>query len=242
MSTFPNKHFLLKLFLVLLVVGIGLSYMYSEGIIPGKKRQTITVTASASSQETNEIAVFNATVMVNNADKATAIAEMNERMNSVMEEIKKFGIDEKDIKTQNFNIYQQQNYNPQTGENTLGDWVASTTVDVTLRDVTQASVLSETLAGLEISNVFGPMFQNDVDDNSDTALLAKATENAREKAAAIAKASGARLGRLVSFAEGGAMDPNYPIMYDRAMGGGGGMMEPGSTTNVKTVTVTYEIL
>jgi uncharacterized protein YggE len=75
----------------------------------------------------------------------------------------------------------------------------------------------------------------------------KALVNAHEKASALARISGVRLGKIVSFTESDASTPiPYPIFYGREGLGGADTVAPkiekGSLDVIIVATVTYELL
>ena len=59
---------------------------------------------------------------------ADAVAENTTQTQTVIDAIKNFGIDPKDIRTTNFSIYPQDKYDPQTGAATLVNGTATVTV------------------------------------------------------------------------------------------------------------------
>lgn len=73
-----------------------------------KPARTVTVVGEARSQKKSEIASFSAGVNAINDDKEKAIAEVNGKVEAIIASVKEFGIKPEDIKTQNLNIYQNQ--------------------------------------------------------------------------------------------------------------------------------------
>jgi uncharacterized protein YggE len=69
------------------------------------------------------------------------------------------------------------------------------------------------------------------------------SKDAREKATLIAKASGRKLGKVVTVNDGGTVSNIYPMYRSikAADGmGGGAVSEPGSATVSKSMTVVFE--
>lgn len=202
----------------------------------------VTVTGEASNQEANQVATFNAGVNAVNDNKDAAIKEVNEKISAVIASVKEFGIPEADIKTQNMNIYQNQEmyYEGGTQKQRLGQWNVSNTVEIKLKQVERAAELATLLSQSGANNVWGPNYALDETSQAEDALMEKAIDAAREKAERIAAASGAQLGKVIQVIEGnnsGIISPMY-----RAEGGGGGAaMEAGSTLVTKTVSVTFEL-
>lgn len=242
----------------LIKTGIGLSFVLlalvlayffpwnqiNWGKVSLAQDRSVTVVGTAQSQKTNEIASFTAGVNAVNDNKEKAVAEVNEKVTALIASVKQFGIADKDIKTQNMNIYQNQEtyYEDGVQKQRLGQWNVSNSVEVTLREVARAQELTDILSKSNANNVYGPNFSLDDGNNAETGLTEAALKDAREKAEVIAKASGAKLGKVVTVTEGG-VSTQYPVfaMKDSAMGGGGSPVEVGSTTVSKSITVTFEL-
>lgn len=230
-------------YLLGIVLFFVLSYMgiLKWGTIKIERESYITVTGSSQSQKKNEIATFNAGVTVISKDKSAAVSEANGKSQKMIDEIKKFGVADNDVKTANMNIYQEQEayYDGGIQRYRPGMWRATLSVEIILRDITRASELADLLARLDTTDLYGPNFSLDTRNNNETNLLTDAIDNAREKAQAMALSSGRSLGEIKNVVEG--TDYNMPFYSAKAegMGGGGASLEPGSTTVSKTVTVTF---
>ena len=198
------------------------------------KDDSVTVTGEARSEQKTQVATFNAGVMVVSDNKESAISEVNTKMEAIITSVKNFGIDEKDIKTQNMSIYQQEQ--PRSGE-----WRVSNDISIKLRDVDKATDLTSLLTQSGATSVYGPSFTVDDTGEAETGLVEQAIKNAREKAETMAAASGRKVGKVVKIAEGYSAPGLYPVAERSAMGGGGAPLEPGSQTVTKTVTVVFEL-
>lgn len=207
---------------------------------------TITVTGEAKQDEAPQIARFSASVTATNVDKQTAINEVNTQMTKIIQAVKDFGINEKDIQTQQVSVYQTKDnieimiYPPRPSAKDV--WQASNSISITLRDITKASDLTDLLQASGATNVYGPNYSLDDTTQAQADLLAKAIDNAREKAQKIAQASRRKLGKVITVNEGSSGYPG-PLYV------GGGMMaekssapvEPGTETVYQSVTVTFEL-
>ncbi len=203
----------------------------------------MTVVGEASSQENNQVARFNAGVNAVNDNKEVAINEVNDKIKAVIESVKSFGVEEADIKTQNMNIYQNQEsyYEGDRQKQRFGQWNVSNTIEISLRQVDKANELADLLSRSGANNVWGPDFSLDETAEAEEALMEKAIANAKDKAEKMAAASGAKLGKVIQVIEGGAGNVISPMYRMEGAGGGGAAVEPGSTKVTKTVTVTFEI-
>lgn len=225
---------------------MGAGYLLSGngfvGLGTGSK-DTVTVTGTAKSEKSNEIAVFTINISEENYDKNIAVEGLNKNSDEIVAKIKDFGIVAADLKTENFNVYQKSEWNPIYQRSDLTNWVASVMIEIKLRDKDKASELTTMLATLDVTNVNGPEFQLDDSQDQDFDLLSEAFANAYEKATVLAKSSGRGLGKVVKVIEGAKADSQNPV-FDSGIGGAGGAgvpMESGTTKVEKSVNVTFEL-
>lgn len=232
----------------LLVVGIAMIFfglvfpLVRWGSLVVQPPQTITVSGYAEREEKNEVAQFYAGVTATNADKQAAIDEVNKQMAQVIEKLKGFGIADADIKTQSLSVYQDQEQVTEGGRQRYqaGNWRVNNSVQIKLRDGARASELLSLLGESGLTDISGPNFSLDSSDENRAELLQQAVEKAKEKAAHVAEANKKKLGKVLSISEGAG---GAPIMYDfaRSQSGGGGPVEPGTSTVGATATVVFEL-
>ncbi len=231
------KKIISTIVLVLALVWIVPWNRVNWGKISWQPAETVTVNGEARSQEKNQVASFSAGVMAQNMDKNKAIEEMNSKMGELVKSVKDFGIAETDIKTQNMSYYQE----PKGGMNP-GQWQVNNTIEVTLREVDKANQFADLLAKSGANNVYGPNFRMDDTNQVEKGLYDAAIKDAKEKAESIAKASGRKLGEVLSVNDSGT-SVNYPVYSMRADSGmgGGAVSEAGSSTVYKNLTVVFEL-
>jgi uncharacterized protein YggE len=238
-----QKNNLVSLGLVVIVLLFIFQYM-NWGSVIIRPPQTITVNGMAESEEQNQVATFYAGASAVNADKQVAITEVNTKVEEVLTKIKEFGVDPADIQTQNLSVYQEQEQYTEGGVQRFrpGQWRATNSLNIKLRDISKASDLVTLLAESGLTDISGPNFSMDDSSKAETALLTSAVKNAREKADLLAQEQNKKVYKVLSITEGAAQTGLYP-MFDRAMsaGGGGAPVQPGSTTVSTTVTVVFEV-
>jgi uncharacterized protein len=261
-----------KTFFIILLIVIGGFFLtkkfgFSWGTLQLSSPDTISVTGFADGSQLNQKASFRATVTIENIDKDVAAKELTSKTNELIDQIKDFGIESKDIKTQNLSIYEfedivyegDEEINYQESEvmmmypdrgprKTIKKWRATNSLVVTVEDVDKAADLSDLLLNSEATNVSGPSFEAGDTAELEKELLEKAMKNAEEKADTILKNSKQRVVKIIQVSEGSG---GYYPMYQKSimpMTGGGMMdamesiqLEPGSQEMSKTVTVTFEI-
>jgi uncharacterized protein len=219
----------------------------SWGSIAVNNNQVVTVTGEAKAVVKNEIASFSAGVSATNDNKQTAVNEVNTKVAAMTKSVKDFGVKDADIQTQNISVYQNQDYYTENGVQKVrkGAWSVNNTVDITLRDINKTSGLTDLLTQSGATNVYGPNFRVDDTNSTEKGLYDAVMTDAREKAQAIANASGRKLGKVVMVNDGGSASQIVPMMYADKVGiGGGGApapVEPGSQQITKSMTVSFQL-
>lgn len=233
------------------IIGVGL-LLGGTLLLPWKSVQwgsiavqpgsTVTVTGTAKTEQTSQIATFTAGVRSTNDNKDAAITEVNKQIQELTDAVKTFGIPQTDIKTQNINVYQNEETYYEEGRQKMrpGQWRVETSIEIKLRDVKRASELAQVFTKSGATNVYGPNFT--LDDTTEAAqlLLSGAVDDARKKAGILAKSSGKKLGAILTISEG-SQSPRPMLAFEGGAGGGGGGMEPGTGLITQSVTVTFEL-
>ena len=209
--------------------------------------RTVTVTADGKVNVKPDLAMVD--VGVTSAGKRVSDDKKdgNEKMNKIIDEMKKLGIDQKDLVTSQYNLYPQYDYSYYTGTSPkITGYNLSQTLSVKIRDLEKVDQVLD-LALTNGANQVGSL-SFDVDDKSKLRMEAreKAFKFAREKAESMASAVGVKIGRVVTFNEN---ENAYPIqsvnfayeakVADQAVGNAA--VESGSKDYSVSVSVTYEI-
>ena len=125
-----------------------------------------------------------------------------------------------------------------------GKWTANNSITITLRDIAKAQSLVDTLNKTGATNVSGPNYALDSSSEASEDLLAQAIDDARTKATKIAKASGRRLGKVITVSEISGSPIFYPTALESKGRGDTSVptpVEPGSQTVYKSITVVFEL-
>jgi len=214
--------------------------------ILGKTDQRITVIGKSISKVNNQIATFSLTVSQDFADKQKAVASVSELSRSILIDIIEFGIPEADVQTTNLNVYQIQDPVMEKGVQVYkpGNWYASYTINITLRDLSKSAELTDLLTYYNNTSLYGPSLQIDTANNNDISLLQEAIDNSKEKAMKMAQQSGKHLGTVITITEVPSDAFASDIMMKNSvsgMGGGGFPIQPGTSEIQKSVVVTYKL-
>lgn len=232
---------------------------------------TISVSGHGEVDMTPDIATFSFAVVSTKSTAEAAQADATDKANATTQYLKDAGIDEKDIKTSNYSVYPQYEYQqavcPQPapavynessgassasavycppGKQVLKGYEARQTTTVKVRDLAKAGDLLVGVGGKGATEVSGLNFTFDDPNAPQAAARDKAIADAKGKADALAKQLGVSLVRVVSFNESG----NYPRPLAYGLGGAVATdstkaaapeISPGQNTVTDDVQITYEI-
>ena len=170
---------------------------------------------------------------------------VNAKSKTLTDSLKKLGIDEKDIKTTNYSIYPEYNYDASPFK--IIGYRVSTTYEVKITDfekVNNALVVATDVGTNVVGNI-----SFEVNEKTKEELTQKAREEAvdkaKNKARGLASSAGISLGKIINISE--STGNNYPISY--AMMGKTSdntesvpaNIEPGETDIEVTVSLSFEI-
>jgi uncharacterized protein YggE len=167
-------------------------------------------------------------------------------MNSLVSKLKAMGIEEKDLQTQNYNIYPSYDYTENSGRELLG-YEVNQQLRIKIRDLDKAKNVIALAGEVGANTVSGLQFTIDDTEKYIEQVREKAMAKARTKAAGMAEALGVKVVDVISYNEyqGGMNDYSaYKSYSESGLGGAvpAPSIESGSMELELTVQVTYEIL
>lgn len=253
---------LLSMMGVVLVAAMVVTEIKGYRFIGGGVSATNTIAVAGEGEvlASPDIATISFSVQEEAATVSEAQDKASKKTERVLAALKNVGIPVKDIKTENYSSYPKYEWQegtvscmglncppPRPGKQVIVGYEVSQSVVVTVRNIENTDNVVAALGKAEVSNMYGPNFAIDKEDDLKAEARKLAIEKARAKAEVLARDLGVTLVRIVSFSEGG----NYPI-YARTMaaemkGMGGDVSAPapelpqGQTKITSNVTVTYEI-
>jgi len=220
----------------------------------GVVQNTISVTGDGEVFATPDIATFTWTVTETGANVKEAQTKATTKVNAGIESLKQNGIEDKDIKTVNFNANPKYEYNQvictsfscPPSKQTLVGYEVTQTISVKVRAVDNAGKVIDGVTSAGVSEVSSLSFTIDDQDVLITEARAEAIKKAKAKAKVLAKDLDVKLVRIVSFTEGGYPTPIMYKMDSTAFGvGGEASMAPSLPTGenkiTSNVTITYEV-
>ncbi|MFA4871955.1 MAG: SIMPL domain-containing protein [Patescibacteria group bacterium] len=195
-----------------------------------------------------DIAVINIGVTTEKATVVAAQKENTDKINAIVKSLRdEFKIDEKDMKTNQYNINPKYDWTG-SSQRIIGYTINQST-QIKIRNFDKIGDILAKATTLGANNVYGPQFTIDDPEKFKEEARKKAIDQAKEKAKVLSQQVGIKLGKIVNFSEGGQ---GMPIMYDSyALGlGGSATMEKaapapdiqaGSQDIVVNVSISYEV-
>lgn len=225
----------------LLAAAVALGAVIRPGSAQGTAESAptggITVSGTATSRAVPDQATFSFGVQTEGASAKAALDANSARMALVIAALKRAGIAEKDLQTQDVSVMPRQN---ETGQ--ISGYYANNSVQALVRKLAGAGAVVDAAVGAGANQSSGPSFDQSGRDAVYRSALRAAVADARTKAQALAAESNASLGRVTRIVEGFAAEP-VP-MYDRAVAQSAKAetpVEPGTQEVQATVTVTFEL-
>jgi len=218
---------------------------------------TITVSGEGEVLAVPDIGRFSFSVMAE-ADTATEAQEMSgTKVNDILAYLKEQGIEDKDIKTEYYNLYPRWRYEERfcpagsycpPGQQIQDGFTVTQTITVKVRDTDSAGRLVTGVGERGATDISGLEFTIDDLEELRAEARAVAITDAKEKAGTLASQLGVRLVRITWFDEGAGYDQYYravPMMTkeDSAMTSefGGPEFPMGEESTKVRVNITYEV-
>lgn len=161
----------------------------------------ISISAQGEASQAPDTANLSAGVVTEASDSNAAMKANAEQMETLMQAIKKAGIDDKDVQTSGISLNPRYDYQPNRERQLVG-YQARNTVSITVHKLDELSKVIDALAAAGANQIHGPSFTI----GEPEPLLAEAREKALKQAQARAKSYAESLGtevlRIVSISEG----------------------------------------
>jgi len=232
-------------FLMLVIIYslfFGPAKKYGDSLMPAK---TINVSAEGKVTVSPDIAKLSFSVVSEGANSKLLAENNNKKMNAAIDFAKSQGIEEKDIKTTEYNLSPRYEYDEKTKKTFISGYTLTQTVLVKVRDLNKVAEVLGGLPALGINQISSISFDIDEPEKYLSEARNQAFDKAKEKAKAIAEKNGVKLGRVINFYEYQST-PYYQNVRALGMGGAEAVqplpqIQPGSQEVTIQVSVTYEI-
>ena len=214
-------------------------------VLTQTKGEPLTVTETGKIAVTPDIAKVTVGIEAEGQILKRVQDDVNIRSKKLTDELKKLGVEEKNIKTVSYNVYPEYDY--QNSPYRINGYRISTSYEVKIEDfekINDAVVVATNNGANMIGNI-----SFEVNDKTKEELTNKAREEAIDKAKTKAKdlanSAGITLGKIINVSESGGSEPRPILMYDKAISGSEPVTEanitPGETEIEVTITLSYEI-
>jgi hypothetical protein len=198
----------MRTFAGLAVVLLGVALVMSP-VRADERVRSVSVTGQATIVASPDAAEVSAGVVSTAATAAAALADNTKSMKAVFEGLKALGIGDRELRTSGFSVtpvYQRQTRDSNDPPTIVGYRVGNI-VHARLRDAGDVGRVLDRLVELGANSIDGVTFVVSDRYARQQAALADAVRNARERAALMAEAAGARLGPVIELREGVAPVP-----------------------------------
>jgi len=256
-----DKKVSITILILLVVLGLFLFVQFINSIKAnryiGREYGVNTIYVSGEGEVTavSDIATLNINLSKEAVTAKEAQNLLNESITKVVNYLEEQKIDDKDIKSEYGGISPKYSYEsklcyaypcPPREEKIVG-YTANQSITVKIREVDNANVIKTGLAGIGVTDISGPSFSIDEEESYQAEARSLAIKDAKEKAEVLAKDLGVKLGKVVSFSEGGnyrvySATKSMEASYDMAPAVAPVPELPkGENKITSNVTITYEI-
>ena len=241
---FENKFFQFLVF-VLLIVFIAFLLSSIGNNTRLSQNETMTISGLGEVYAVPDIALIDVSVLIESKTVETGMLENTNKMNSIIDALKQdLLIDEKDIKTTNFNIYPRYEWVSETGKRNLVGYEISQNINVKIRELDATGSVIQKVTELGANNVSDLTFTFDNDQELKEEARNIAIKNAKEKAKGLEKELGVKMVRIVDFSENSYVPTivrsNLKMMNESA-DYAAPTIEAGQNKITSNVTITYII-
>jgi uncharacterized protein YggE len=254
MFTQEQKKYLSGLIIAAVVVGIILllglainAFKQTKYIgLDVESANVLTFSGEAEVRVVPDIANISFSVREEGEDASVAEDVVSEKVSVILDLLDDEGVDEKDIRTQNYNT--SPRYDWVDGERILKGYVVNQSISVIVRDIDDAGDIVSLLIDNGADSLNGPQFEVEDDEFYEREARRQAIAAAKEKAEELADDLGVRLIRIVSFNENGGGFYPQPYMESAAYDAvslsvqkAGPELPIGENIITASVTISYEI-
>lgn len=212
------------------------------------KGEPMVVSAEGKVAVAPDIAKISVGIEESGTSLRTVQEAVNKKSKALVDQIKKLGVDEKDIKTTSYNVYPQNDYSANPPK--ITGYRVSTDYQINVKDFDKINDLMVVATNSGANVVGGVSFEiSDVlKEEKLNEARAEASKKAKAKAQGLAKAANITLGKIINISESEGVDYPRPYLMDKAIPNAGGGapvtapdIQPGQTDLTITVSLSFEI-
>ena len=235
------------IFFVLLFVFTKWGPAINFSTVTQTKGEPFVVQGTGKATVAPDIAKVDLGIQESGADLKSVQDSVNKKSQNLVNQIKKLGIDAKDIKTISYSVYPQYDYTAPSQR--INGYQVSTSYEITIRDLTKINDVLGNATSFGANSVGSVAFDlsDDLKKQKLNEARDQAVSEAKTKAAGLAKAAGITLGKIINISEETPLNIR-PMPMMNAMGGGAiekitttPSVQTGTTEINVTVSLSYEI-
>lgn len=257
-----QRNWVCSALIIFLIVGSLVAIVWGWSVLkktglPAPGSPMLFVSAEGRVTVVPDLVKINFSVVSQGEDYSEIQRDNDSKMKEATDYLKEEGVEEKDIKTVQYNLSPQYDYSwcRQAGDPfiscspRISGYQITQQVEVKIRDLSKAGSIAANLPEKGINQINSLVFTVDDLDLSRAEARNEAIMKAREKAISIAASSGIKLGKVVNFSESDLSQRDDRIFTIESAGlgkGGGGDIPPsplqaGSQDVVVYVNMSFEI-
>jgi uncharacterized protein YggE len=173
-----------------------------------------------------------------------ALQENARRMETVRAALRRAGVAERDIQTSQLNLHPDYRHDQGSNQPTLIGYRAHNEVTVRFRNIADTGKILDALVAQGANQINGPMLGIDKPEGALDEARTKALAAARARADLYARATGKRVGRILSISEGGGGGGPMPMYRGDAImvtGASKTEISPGEQALSVILAVSFEL-
>lgn len=231
----------MKRVLIVLVITVLSVFLVGSTAAQDSSARTITVTGFGEAFGAPDQAYIQLGVESVGSDAAATFAEVNSKLEIVLEALRNVGITPEDMQTTGLYIYQESRYEPSLSESaTAPSYRVGNNLNVTIRDISQVGAVINAAVTAGANSVNSLNFSLSDSSSLESSARAAAVSDARTRAEQLAQLLGVSLGDVVTVVEGSS--DSQPMFFDRAQSAGGGVpVQEGQISVGMSIRVTFAI-
>lgn len=239
--------YILSLVLIVGVIALGVLSILRDKIVSPDTNQ-MSVTAEGEVFAKPDIATISFGVQTERFDEAVGATKAGtEKMNAVMAKLAELEVEDKDVKTTQYNLNPVYSYGREDGIRDLIGYELYQEATVKIRDLEKIGNIVEAVSSVGANQVGNVSFTIDDQDELKAEARVVAIAKAKEKAEAITETAGISLGKIVNIYESSDYAPMYKNEYayadsGMAVGMGGGAPIPDIASGEMEVTVNVTLV
>jgi uncharacterized protein YggE len=211
------KSFIRPIFITLLTAGIAVALTAcgnATGVGGNAQARSVNVTGSSVVYARPDNGQVNVGIEVVASTVQDAMSQNEQVMQKILAALKEQGVAEEDIQTSNFSVWVDQTYDENGNPKAIAGYRVSNDLNIIVRDVSRIGSVLEAATNAGANKVYGISF-----GFSDTGKLReqareKAVADAKAKAEALAKLSGATVGQVITISEYASSANPVPIALE----------------------------